>query len=110
MIRDRQRIRDDMQGLVLDLAGHVVSRRACVDDDGLVRVNEIGACTADEIFFRKLVCIARRKTELVGARVHQSGTAMRPSNLSLRFQGGQVSPHSRNRSLHLPRQFFELDV
>jgi len=106
-VGDGEGVGDDVRRLGLQILGHVKHGRAAVHDDGLVRLDQLGAGLADQFLFRKLPFVAVGEDEFIGVRGHQTGAAMGASDCAGGFEGGEVSANGGRRHIQLFRQFIQ---
>ena len=91
MTGDGHGVRDDLGRFGFQMSCHVESRGAGVDDDGLMRRDELGADPGDGFFLRELMGVADGERELVGARIDDAGAAMSASVIATCFEKCEVA-------------------
>src|ERR1043166_1723254 len=100
-IRDRQRVRDDLRRLALQVARNVIDRRPGVYDDALIRLNQFGAGAANRLLLRQLPRVPGRKSELIRTRCYDAGPAMCSLARAVPLETRQAPPNRRNRGPYL---------
>src|ERR1041385_6872328 len=64
-VRNSQRVRYDLWRLAFQMTGDVVNGRPGIDDDTLVRDNELGTGTTNCLFLHQLMGVKSRKGKFI---------------------------------------------
>src|SRR5262249_55028928 len=98
---NRKGVGNDLRGLALKMAGHVIDGGAGINDHRRVILDQLGAGLANSFFLGELMSVARRERELVRPGTQETCATMGSFDVSYGLKHTEVASNCRDRGPNL---------